>query len=35
MNQKYGKDLAGGETDSDLGKNLIWADQQQTVTQTY
>ena len=35
MNQKYGKDLAGGETDREMGKNLIWADQPQTVTQTY
>ena len=35
MNQKYGKDLAGGETDREMGKNHIRADQKQTVTQTY
>ena len=36
MNQNYGKDLAGGKTDREMGKNPdIWADQQQTVTQTY
>ena len=36
MNQNYGKDLAGGKTDREMGKNHdIWADQQRTVTQTY